>query len=330
MWWIIFIISIIVIVELLLRLHYSAKQISPLDVTHFPFYTKPKNKKGRDPYFVERIGKEKTPLIRSYSEGIRGDIAKTAQERTKIILALGCSVTEGAAFNDAETYPGQLQKMLQENLQQKNIKDVKNKKKVNQEYVVINAGMGGYGPFQIENMYQRLTKYKPKIALVQLLDFKRTPTNPQKVRAGKKHFIFYKNVKKVSMLAAYLLKLMPSKFIGIRSPYMARKLSKEKLWELNKKYLDRINESGRRQGIKLVFFVWPSNDPLRLDNAYFQQKMKEYCHQKKVYYFDARNLYKYYQEEELTLKNDGHPSFLANKLIAKAAYHCLIDNRLIS
>src|SRR3989344_590995 len=144
----------ILLIELILRLHYSSKGIIQTDLSNYPFFKKVKNSSGRDPYFIERIGLRNTPSIKSYSEGIRDDIANGKKD---IVLAVGCSCTEGVAFQSKETYPGFLQKMLQD------------------KYKVINAGIGGYGPFQIDKMLQDLIKYKPKLAIVQFIDFMRVP-----------------------------------------------------------------------------------------------------------------------------------------------------------
>ena len=197
------------------------------------------------------------------------------------------------------------------------------------KYKVINAGIGGYGPFQIDKMLQDFIKYKPKIAIVQFIDFMRVPIDEKKMREGRRHFLFYQKLKKTSFLLYYLSKLKSQKFIGPRAPYMNRKLPKEKLWELNIKYLDSMQKVCKDNQVKLVFFVWPTTNPELLHNAYFHEKVKEYCKSNKIYYFDARNIYKHYREEELKIPYDAHPSALANKLVAKAAYEELRKEKLV-
>ena len=298
----------ILLIELILRLHYSSKGIIQTDLSNYPFFKKVKNSSGRDPYFIERIGLKNTPSIKSYSEGIRDDIANGKKD---IVLAVGCSCTEGIAFKSNETYTGFLQQMLPDKCK------------------VINAGIGGYGPFQKYKMMQDLVKYKPKIAIIQLLDFMRVPIDEKKMREGRRHFLFYQKLKKTSFLLYYLSKLKSQKFIGPRAPYMNRKLPKEKLWELNIKYLDSMQKVCKDNQVKLVFFVWPTTNPELLHNAYFHEKVKEYCKSNKIYYFDARNIYKHYREEELKIPYDAHPSALANKLVAKAAYEELRKEKLV-
>jgi len=295
-------------IELVLRMYNYSKKILPYDLSNYPYFRKAKNSYGRDSYFIERIGLKNTPKIKTYSEGIRDDIAK---EKKDIVLALGCSCTEGVAFQPKETYPGFLQQMLPD------------------KYKVVNAGIGGYGPFQIDKMLQDLIKYKPKIVIVQFIDFMRVPVDKKKIKEGKKYLLFYRQIKGISLLFSYLLRLKSRKFFSIRTFYMNRKLPKEQLWQVNQKYLDSMKRVCGENKTKLVFFIWPSNDSNWLHNAYFQDKLKEYSKTNKVSYFDARNIYQYYREEELKIPYDAHPSALANKLVAKAAHNCLVKNKLI-
>ena len=295
-------------IELVLRMYNYSKKILPYDLSNYPYFRKAKNSYGRDSYFIERIGLKNTPKIKTYSEGIRDDIAK---EKKDIVLALGCSCTEGVAFQPKETYPGFLQQMLPD------------------KYKVVNAGIGGYGPFQIDKMLQDLIKYKPKIVIVQFIDFMRVPVDKKKIKEGKKYLLFYRQIKGISLLFSYLLRLKSRKFFSIRTFYMNRKLPKEQLWQVNQKYLDSMKRVCHENKIKLIFFIWPSNDFNWLHNAYFQDRLKEYCKANKVSYFDVRNIYQYYIEEELKIPFDAHPSALANKLVAKAAHNCLVKNKLI-
>ncbi|MBI2581549.1 hypothetical protein HYV87_00275 [Candidatus Woesearchaeota archaeon] len=158
-------IAAILVVEFLLRIHTDKKIIS-YDLRYYPYYRRPRNRRGKDVYNVERLGKKQAPFMTTYSEGIRGDITK---EKRKIILAAGCSFTEGAGLTDPETFPGQLQKLVD-----------------SKKYGVINAGMGGYGLFQIEKLVEDLLKYNPAIVVVQLLDFNtlHEPENSQRAALG--------------------------------------------------------------------------------------------------------------------------------------------------
>ncbi len=313
---------IIILAELLLRLHNSSKKNLSFDITNYPFYRRPKNKTGRDAYNLERRGKELTPLVKTYQEGIR---SKFPSSDKNIILSVGCSYTEGIGLKDSQTYPSQIQNLI--DLDENNSKMTKNDSK---EFVTINAGMGGYGPFQIARMVKDLIKYNPKIVLVQLLDFRRIPLNSTKIKQGKKEFEFNQKLKKVSLLLWYLFKIKPKKFNGVRAPYINRNIPKEELWELNKKYLDQIKETCIENKSKLLVFLWPNNNPEVLNQAYFQTKVKQYCEKNKIKTFDARKIYGHYTEKDLQLENDAHPSSLANQLIARATYQCLKKNRFLN
>jgi len=294
---------VVLIIELILRLYESSKQIVPPDLTQYPFYRwHKKNTFGRDLVYTQTIGKALAPKVKTHSEGIRGDIET---EKRNIILALGCSFTEGNAFINSETYPGQLQKLVDSN-----------------ETAVINGGIAGYGIFQIENLLRTLTKYKPKIVIIQLPDLRRIPFNSQNLIEGKKEFIFYQRLKRISVLLWYLSKVKPRTFLqNLNMPYRYTG-ALEEAWNLNKKYLDKITQTCKKNQIKPILFVWSMDQ-------YLLKKVREYAMKNHIITFDAGRIFPYYTEEELQIKHDGHPSALANKLIAKAAYHCLLKNKLI-
>ncbi len=301
-------IGIVIFTEVLLRTHEARLQKLHFDIRAYPFYKRMRNAKGRDPYFIERLGRKNTPIIQTSSEGIRSRIDPGKQ----LIMVLGCSVAEGAAFQDEDTFPGQLQKMIGE-----------------KQYKIINAGVSGYGPFQINRLLHHLIKYKPSIVLVQLLDFMRVPLNVQKIVNGKRRLQFYQGVKRISYLAAFLLKLTSRRYVSIRGPYMNRKLDKEVLWEKNKKYLDSMRDLCRKSGAELVFFVWPASEAQKIHNSYFRELVTQYCQENKICSFDAAKAFSYHRDSELKLKNDAHPSALANKLAAKVAYQCLKQNKML-
>ncbi|HLD80262.1 MAG TPA: hypothetical protein VJA18_06915 [Candidatus Nanoarchaeia archaeon] len=289
--------------ELLLRSWHYRKKIIAYDLQHYPYYRRPRNSYGKDIYYVSRLGKKNTAPIRISSEGIRNDIAG---EKRKLILALGCSVTEGASLTEEKTYPGILQKFVDE-----------------KEYAVINAGIGGYGIFQIEALLHDLIRYQPKAVMIQLIDFKRIPLKKEKIKKTARILRFSQKLKQTSVLLWHLYKIVYGRRISrVRSPYMMRGLLPEVLWEKNLPYLESIQQLCSSRKIPLIFFIWPSKDPQWMDNSFFQQKIKQFCH-KGAHTFDSREMLRFYREEELHLKNDAHPSALANRLVAKAAYECL-------
>ena len=110
---------------------------------------------------------------------------------------------------------------------------------------------------------------------------------------------------------------------------MNRKLDKKVLWEKNKKYLDSMRDLCRKSGSELVFFVWPASEAQKIHNSYFRESVAKYCQENKINSFDAAKAFSYYRDSELKLKNDAHPSALANKLVAKAAYQCLRGNKIV-
>ena len=293
----------LLVVEGVLRL--KERGTLHFDVEKYPFYRRMKNARGRDPYFVEREGRENTAIMRTYSEGIRSNIAA---EKRPIILTLGCSFAEGAAMTDEETFSGYLERFL------------------GNKYGVVNAGIGGYGPFQISRMLADLSRYNPKIAVVQLLDFKRVPIDFRKIARARKELQRSQRLKRISMIAWHVAKLF-NRFAGVRSAYVVRNYTAEQLWNVNKRYLDEMKNVCKK--IQLVLFVWPYNDPSILHNGFLHEKVKDYCAKNNILSFDARGIYTHYNDAELQLKNDAHPNKFANRLIAKAAWKCLERNGLI-
>ncbi len=290
---------ILLIFEILLRIYEKRRNILLRD-SNYPFYRfKPNQYKYSD--YIDKKGKNKTPKIKIYSEGIRSDIQN---EKRDIVLMLGCSNTLSLDLIDSETSSGYLQKLI-------------NSKK----YAVINAGMAGYGIFQILHLFKSLLKYKPKIVIAQLMDFRRYPFDEEKLRKAKKTIMFGRKLKKMSMVMWRPYNVF-SKFSGMEA-YMFRNASNEELWKLNIKYLNELVELCKKNNIKLVMYESPTY-------PFFSNKIKKYAKRKEIFSFDVNKIWSYYcRPGELDNKCDGHLSALANKLIAKSAYNCLLRNKLL-
>ena len=77
----------------------------------------------------------------------------------------------------------------------------------------------------------------------------------------------------------------------------------------------------------MVLFVWPS---WFWDDSYYFEKVREYSIKNNIYTFDLKKIFSYYKEEEVSIKYDGHPTALANKLVAKSLYRCLVNNNVLT
>ena len=295
-------------IEIILRFFDYKKEASPMDLSEYPYFRFcKKNTYGRHPYYLTTLGKNNLPKIRYYSEGIRGDIKNSKKD---IILCLGDSYTEGGSLIEKETYPGILQKY------------VKNK------YDIINAGISGYGLFQEYKLFNDLLKYKPKIILLQLLDLKRVPLDENKMKDVKKYFLFRQKLKKISILLWYITKLKKPKYNQIMDGYYYNRKTDRKndfFWKHNIFYLNNINSICKSRGIKLIIFFW-SSDPR--PNP-FIKSFNSYCDNKDIITFDSKKIFSFYPYESLTIKNDGHPSPIANNLIAKVSFNTLVKENLI-
>ncbi|MGD0576797.1 MAG: GDSL-type esterase/lipase family protein [Candidatus Staskawiczbacteria bacterium] len=311
---------ILLAAELILRFYEHLKHITPHDIKDYPFYYKfhKKNSYGRHEEYANRtIGVKNTPMIRTYSEGIRGDIA---DEKRKIVLCLGCSFTEGGALRDEETWPGYLQKMLDPD-----------------EYGVINAGIGGYGIFQISRLLQQLIKYSPKIVIVQLFDFKRLPLDARRITNAKKYFLLKENLKKISILLFYFFSIIREpEFQNVLAPYYWKHKSfkNKKLWELNRKYLDEIRDVCKKNNTTLLIFHWrwvEFSSPKKPEYFWQNKFLKKYCAENHIFTCDVNKFTEYSNQNELEISPaELHPNAMSNKLVAKAIYNCLKTNKLAS
>lgn len=291
--------------EVLLRIHERLGKLLRFDIKKYPYYRYKANIKGRSPWYVSQIGRKDTPVIKISDLGIRGSFISGK----KNILCLGCSFTEGAGLSDKNTYPGKLSELIS-----------------NDSYNVVNAGLPGYGIFQIARLCDDLIKAKPEIVILQTLDFYRYPLSSTRVGMGKLIFKTKALIRQVSLLINRFVNLItPDRFTHLGGPYFIHSagISNEEIWSLNKKYLDQIKEACTVNSIKLVIFQWPGQ-------VYFYKKIEQYCRNNNIYNASTNEIYSYYNENELRLhKYDRHPNTLANSLIAKAVYTALKSNGIV-
>lgn len=305
MWILLVTLSLIIIFEFYLR--YKDKKNSPLifDIKNYPFYRYKKYTAGRQPWFLNRLGRKKTPIITISSDGIRGEIKKNGKDK---ILILGCSFTEGAGLPEEKTYPSILSTFLNSN-----------------KYEAINAGISGYGIFQILHLLESLIVHKPKIIIIQFLDFRRIPLDKMKIARAKLVLQNFQKLKKLSHALTYVYKKVLRNADYLSEPYYFHSigLSNDDAWQANLKYLESISSICKREHIPVLFFQWPGI-------PFFSEKLREFSQSHGDYFCDPSEIYSYYKLEELQLdKNDSHPNELANRLIAKSLYGVLQKAHLV-
>lgn len=299
------IILFFIIIEIILRILERDKNLLKFNLKEYPYYRYKPNRKGRSPWYTNQIGKKDTPIIEISELGIRGSFLP----KKKNVLCLGCSFTEGSGLKDKDTYPGKLEELIDNN-----------------SYHVINAGLPGYGIFQIYKLFEDLIKEKPEIIILQTLDFYRYPLNPNIIRSGRFIFRGKELINRVSLIMNKLTNLITQdKYSHLGDPYFIHNegLSKKEIWRLNKKYLDKIQKTCIAKNVKLMIFQWPGQ-------IYFYTQIKNYCRDNNIFHADTSEIYSYYNEEELRLhKYDRHPNALANKLIAKSLYSALRNYNIL-
>ncbi len=303
---IIIIVFCTICIELLLR--YFDKKSNPLqfEISQYPYYLYKRNTSGRQPWFLNRLGPSKTPTINIEAEGIRGHIELTDKEK---IFIFGCSFTEGGGLPIEKTYPYILNQLINTN-----------------NYQVINAGISGYGIFQIESLINKFVKYNPKIIIVQTLDFKRIPLDSNKIAIARKQLHILQLLRKVSHLLLYIYRRILLNKDYLSEPYYFHnaEFTNDKAWDMNLSYLNKIVTVCKKHNISLVFFQWPGL-------TFFNKKISEYAKKHSIYACDLTETYSYYQLEELQLDvDDSHPNELANRLIAKGLANFLYEKESVT
>ena len=283
------------LLEALLRIHYIFKTPFLFMERDGVFYRYKPNQHKYQLDNLRNLGKPNIPKITIYDEGIRSPITKKSPFYFKdSIICLGCSITEGGGLIEEDTYPGKLQKLMP-------------------DHDVVNAGISGYGlPHELE-MLKRLIKYKPKIVVLQLFGFART-----KYAKPKKDSI----IPKIYFTALYFYPIL-SLFKKEKTLEEKRKMNEKnqkELWKINQPYLNDIRDICKKNKIKLIMFVWPS----WFWNAdYFHEQTKKYCEKNHIDTFDLRNMFSFYNKDEITIKNDSHPNPKCNHLVAKVTCNCI-------
>lgn len=222
------------------------------------------------------------------------------------IISLGDSFTFGLHVDTKDTWPNQLEVLLNTKIKCKNIKKIE----------VINLGVNGYDiRYSVERYKLRGQKYKPNLVLWFLTEWGRINEFWQP--------IINKRLTELENNPQYIKTPKPELFS--MSWDFAREESNKKLddksiveYQLSSlKLLDRYYRD------KIILFTpW-----LIQNNTPFDNLLTKFIDSRKeVLLFEIRNLY---EQSSNIFPNDGHPNQKGHKIIANDVFQYLLENKII-
>lgn len=233
------------------------------------------------------------------------DVALSKEKDTFRIIALGDSFTFGSNLNTKETYPSQLEKILNTTIRCKNI----------QKFEVLNLGVAGYDiQYIVERFKQRGKKYNPDLVLWFIIEDDLRRVNELMMSK----ILYYgremretgelKRLEKVGIYNADYKKARAE---------VIRELGEEKILTLQKKYLQEFNKLYQKD---LVIFTFS-----RMQDTY-KNFLKKYTDKRPdtFLYTDLININKH----EGVLP-DYHPNKKGAKMIAEDITKFILKNNLI-
>lgn len=248
------------------------------------------------------------------SDGFRGE---DLEEGKKNIIMLGDSFTFGENVKDNETFSYLLQKKLNQ---------------VDKGYQVINMGVPGYGIFQEKILLERnFDRYIPKVVVLTIIeqDIFRQPffDEDQKKRYLKKQKI--REYLKVLTLPSFINQILIHKFninkFGSTENYI-KDYNITELWGYDKDRLKEINNLIKKEGGMLVIMLYPDA------GEEFKRLINNFSDDEDIFVIDDQieEDFENYSTYELKIKNDGHPSYLAHKIISERIFNELKEQDLLN
>jgi len=233
------------------------------------------------------------------SNGFRGGELK---ENKRNIIMLGDSYTFGMNVQDNETFSYLLGEKLA---------------RIDQEYQVINTGVSAWGLFQEKIQLERMyAEYKPEIVVLTLLkdDLRRLEfrdeTNKRKyLKTNKYGSILYRNsalIQFMKTLKRQVLKEEPKNWI--------HNTNTSQLWDIEKEKVKEIHSLLWNNTVLILVF-YPSSD-----QAFFEpvKEMRQWPNV--IVIGDLGAYFELFANEELRIKNDGHPTPLAHRIISERIF----------
>jgi lysophospholipase L1-like esterase len=257
-------------------------------------------------------------------------------DQSKVILNIGDSITFGANIKDLnQVYGKVLQEMIRQNFSEKN-------------YIVYNAGVGGYNIWQERALLKELTgKIKYNMVLLGLClndsspkmyvseDVKGAVVNvsgeiesPKDLFSRKffnrfKLYVMFKEA--VKSLQRRYPKLFPSSMMWHNA------LVNGEGWRSLKDTILEMHDNLAQNGIPLVVLIFPYAHQLKLEakDNIVQNDLLQFC---QVHSIPCLDLFSYYKQNRSLIQWDEegiHPDVKGHQVAGEAIYHYLVEQKLI-
>jgi len=245
------------------------------------------------------------------------------------VICVGDSFTFGVGLGLEDTYPKQLERLLQWKYPDKKLQ-------------VVNCGVPSYNTVrEYEFIVHEALTYKPDLIIVGYVfndsEYTVTFTSPRNkfinsLKDVMQRFRVYDFVIEKIHLMSYLIKGMALPDPQYRVQGLKYAFSDEYIgWQKNKEAFGLLSVWSKEQNIPIVYLIFPKLELLDKDYPYlfFHEKVK-HALLGEPYILDTYPVFRGKKAEELWVNPlDGHPNKEANALMVKAVADFLEERRLI-
>lgn len=272
--------------------------------------------------------------IRFNSVGFIGN--EIEQKKGLRIIGIGDSITEGIYLPESQRYLNIIGKILRE--------------KTDRDIEIINSAVGSYNSWQeLAMIKERSLNLKPDLIIIGvcLNDYvKRNPFEYKNLlgrvsinlrRDGSKAR-YFNFLYQVSDLYEFIYerlaqKKRESKYKNyeeyLRNYYFD--ISQDD-WQEWRKPIEEISELGKRNGVKVLFAIFPLHNQLVKDEKFSYKPLTDFLRSRGEYFIDLIDTYSihYKNGESLYKEFDiSHPNSKGHKLSAEAILRYIIDNKIL-
>ena len=250
-------------------------------------------------------------------------------ENVERVLCVGDSFTFGVGLDLEDTYPKQLERLLQREFPGKRLE-------------VVNCGVPSYNTVrECEFIVHEALIYKPDLIVLSYVfndseyTVSFTSSHNKFINAlkdGMQRFRVYDFVIEKLHLINFLLKGLTLPDPQYRVQSLKHSFSDEYIgWQKNKEAFGLLSIWSKKNNIPIVYLIFPKLELLDKDYPYlfFHEKVKQAL-QGEPYILDMYPVFKGKRAEELWVNPfDGHPNKEANTLMVNALAGFLEEHRLI-
>ncbi|MCP4466207.1 MAG: hypothetical protein GY813_05600 [Halieaceae bacterium] len=267
--------------------------------------------------FIYLSDGSRAPEARINELGLRGASLAEASERR--VLFLGDSFTFGSGVREEESFVSLIDGALGE------------------EVTAVNGGHPGYGIYQMEIKFQRLSPVlRPE--LVVLIIWESFLLRQRHTKEGHQAFIArmekLNRLKSLSVLGTYVYRLYEQ--IALRfdaknlvvalqetkEPQFSNEVLHRRAVRLDSERILRMNDMVRAGGGEFAIVFWPREgyvvDNVEIEmSAGLSAQFEEFAEANGIPFFSVQGAFESYPAAALNIPNDGHPTPFAHCLVAR-------------